>query len=315
MLVKEFPYLKALGISGQHFKDVDYLALREGLAKVLSFSAVGQKFEKMKTVRDLLIAMPMLHTLDLSESTANDEVAKAIAEVGKKIQNLNISETQITFAGIQEIVNTRDLTKFKMNNLKAIGDKELQYIIEKQPGLKVFHFAGAYLTEATTMTLILKLPKLIDLTLIPAKESTWALTEGVEKALSLKKQKPQYLHIEARKLPEKLRLELEKDLPKLNLEYATAPAALETKAISTRTFTFSRIYLFLVWGMFIQFMALLRKCLIAQSWQSLYILSDIKNYGRLLMLKRFLIIACLIFSSLTLGYMGKKLPLSLKMGH
>jgi hypothetical protein len=223
--VNEFPYLKALGVSGQNFKDADYLTLKEGLTDILSFSAIGQKFEKMKTVRDLLIAMPELHTLDVSESTANDEVAKAIAEVGKKIQNLNISETQITFSGIQEIVKSRDLIKFKMNNLKGIGDNELGFIIERQPGLKVFHFAGAYFRDATIMTMILKLPKLIDITLIPAKESTWTLTEGVEKALSLKKTKPQYLYIEARKLPEKLRLELEKDLPKLRIEYASAPAA------------------------------------------------------------------------------------------
>jgi hypothetical protein len=219
LLVKEFPYLRALGISGQHFKDADYIALKDGMANILSFSAVGQKFERMSTIREILMAMPKLHTLDLSESPVTDEAAKAIAEVPKGLQNLNISETQITFEGVKDIVKSRDLIKLKMNNLRGIRDEELGLIIERQPGLKVFHFSGAYFTDATIMTLILNLRKLIDVTLIPAKQSTWVLTEGVEKALALKKAKLQYLHIQANRLPAKLLQDLEKEVPKLRIEY------------------------------------------------------------------------------------------------
>lgn len=219
LLVKEFPYLKALGISGHHFKDADYLALKDGLMNILSFSAVGQKFESMKTVRELLGAMPKIHTLDLSESPVTDEVAKAIAEVPKGLQNLNISETKITFEGIKDIVKTRDLIKFKMNKLEGIGDKELEFIIAQQPGLKTFHFAGAYFTEGTVMTMILKLPKLIDVMLVPAKQATWKMTPGVEKAFAHKKVKLQYLHIQAWRLPATNLQEFEKDLPKLRIEY------------------------------------------------------------------------------------------------
>jgi hypothetical protein len=220
IFVKEFPYLKALGISGQLFKDADYMSLKVGLQNILSFSAVGQKFEKMNTIRELLMAMPKLHTLDVSESTADDAAAKAIAEVAKDLRNLNISETKITFQGIKEIVNNRDLLKFKMNNLKGIGDTELEYIAQKQQHMRTFHFAGASFKDTFMIVLFNIVKPLNDVTFLPAKESPLEFSLTLAKAFAHKSIKPQYLHIQARRLPETTRVELEKDLPKLRIEYA-----------------------------------------------------------------------------------------------
>jgi len=217
-LIKEFPYLKALGISGQHFKDADYLALREGLANILSFSAVGQKFEKMQTVKDLLMAMPKLHTLNLSESNINDEAAYSIADIPRGLQNLNISETQVSANGIKKIVKERDLVKLWINNLKGIGDEELMFIIQQQPGLKLFHFAGAYFTDETIIHMLLQLPALIDMTIIPAKESTFKISEGDVTTINLKQTRLQTLHTRSSVLLEKLLRKLQEKNPRLRIE-------------------------------------------------------------------------------------------------
>jgi|GEM_PF-3297819 len=220
LLVKEFPYLKSLGISGQQFKDKDYLALKEGIENIVSFSAVGQKFENMKTVKELLIKMPRLHTLDLSESNVNDDVAQAICQTPKGLQNLNISETKISFRGIKDIVNNKDLVKFKINNIEGIGDTELKEIIKKQLRLKVFHFSGAYFTNSTLVTLFHSLRKLTDVTLIPAKLSEWKMDETITEMIIIKKSKLQYLHIQPYRLKEDLSLKLKNALPKLRIEFA-----------------------------------------------------------------------------------------------
>jgi hypothetical protein len=62
------------------------------------------------------------------------------------------------------------------------------------------------------------LRKLTDVTLIPAKESTWKLEEGITQTIIIKKAKLQYLRIQPERLPEVLSFRLKKALPKLRIE-------------------------------------------------------------------------------------------------
>lgn len=215
-LVKNFPYLRALGISGQNLKDQDFEAIKQEATTLYSFSLVGQTFKDMKTFAHLLENMPKLHTLDLSETNATDQVAKGIP---LSIKSLDISETPITPAGVKDIVKRLDLTTLKMNKLNHIGADELNLITQNQPGLKKFHCAGANLDDATVMKLVLKLKKLTDVTLIPADDSSWMMTESIAEALAHKEVKLHYLRIPARRLTEILRAKLQRDIPHLRLEY------------------------------------------------------------------------------------------------
>ncbi|MBX9805706.1 MAG: hypothetical protein K2Y18_08145 [Alphaproteobacteria bacterium] len=222
ILVENFPYLKALGISGQDLKKEDFTLLAAGVGKLHSFSMIGQSFKKdMDIIKNLLSAMPKLHTLDLSETDVSDDVAKSLGNLVNKLKVLDISETRITRSGLRAIVENLDLTTLKINNLKGIGKTELLMIADTQPGLRKFYFSGAYFDDPTIMHLILKLPKLMDLTLIPNGESGWIMSEAVAEACCLKKTKLQYLHVQAKRLPEVLRLKLETDLPNLRVEYET----------------------------------------------------------------------------------------------
>lgn len=218
-LAKNFPYLRALGISGQHLKDNDFNALRDGLEKLHSFSAVGQTFKDMKTAKNLLSAMHKLHTLDLSETNVTDDVAKSLGTSVPGLKTLDISETAITRSGLRAIVETLDLTTLKINHLKSIGKPELLLVADKQRGLRKFYFSGAYFDDPTIMNLILKLPRIMDLTLIPNSESTWVMSDSVAEALHLKETKVQYLHIPAKRLPELLRINLERNIPNIRIEY------------------------------------------------------------------------------------------------
>jgi len=107
----------------------------------------------------------------------------------------------------------------KSIRLKNIGKDELSLIIENQPGLRKFHCAGAYLTDAIVMKLILNLTKLIDVTLIPMADSEWMMSESIAEALAHKKVKLQYLRIPPKRLTEDLRLKLQKEIAHLRIEY------------------------------------------------------------------------------------------------
>ncbi|MCE3231601.1 MAG: hypothetical protein K0R52_1529 [Alphaproteobacteria bacterium] len=215
-LATKFPYLRAIGISGQNLKDDDFDALKEAAPNLHSLAMIGQVFKNMGTIKNLLENMPNLHTLDLSETNVTDEVAKNIPVT---VKSLDISETAITDKGVKEIVTRLDLTTLKMNNLKRIGKPEIIFIADKQPGLKKFYFSGAYFDDPAVMNLILKLPELVDITLIPNPEAGWSLSDSVAEALHLKKVKLQYLRIPARRLPEVLRLKLQKEISNLRIEY------------------------------------------------------------------------------------------------
>jgi hypothetical protein len=220
LLVAKFPELRSLGISGQHLKDSDFIALKEGFGNLYSFSAVGQTFKDMKTIKSLLEVTPKLQALDLSETNVTDDVARDISETAQGLRTLDISETKITGAGVKDIVQKLDLHKLKIDRLRGIGDEELTFIIDKQKGLKTFHFAGASFSNVVLMKMILDLPHLVDVTFIPG-DSSWMLTEGVAHALILKRDpKLQYLHIQANRLPETLRALFEREQPTLRIEYA-----------------------------------------------------------------------------------------------
>jgi hypothetical protein len=218
-LATKFPYLRAVGISGQNLKDHDFDALKEGAPNLHSFAMVGQIFKDMGTVKNLLQAMPKLHTLDLSETNVTDEVAKSLGATVGALKVLDISETPITSAGIREIVTRLDLTTLKMNHLKNIGKDDLDLVIKNQPGLRKFYCAGASLTDAMVIKLILNLSNLTDVTFIPTAESQWMMSESIAEALAHKKVKLQYLRIPARRLPEVLRLKLQKEISNLRIEY------------------------------------------------------------------------------------------------
>ncbi len=215
-LVNNFPYLRALGISSQKLENNDFKALKEGAPNLYSLSMVGQTFKDMNTVVSLLAGMPRLRTLDLSETNVTDQVAKNIPET---VTSLNISETSMTYEGVKEIVQSLDLMTLKMNNLKNIGKNELSLIIKNQPGLRKFHCAGAYLTDAMVMKLILNLTKLTDVTLIPMEDSEWMMSESIAEALAHKEVKLQYLRISPKRLTEELRLKLQKEIAHLRIEY------------------------------------------------------------------------------------------------
>lgn len=222
IIVTKFPELRTLGLSGQHLNDSDFIALKEGVGNLHSFSAVGQSFKDMQTLKSLLSAMTSLKMLDLSESNVNDEVARYIADEAPGLKILDISETKISGAGLKEIAQRLDLQQLKINRLRGIGPEDLDFIIEKQRGLTVFHFAGTSFTNVLLMKMIMELPHLIDVTLIPG-DSSWMLTEGVAHALILRKTpRYQYLHIQANRLPESLRALFEKELPTLRIEYAAS---------------------------------------------------------------------------------------------
>jgi len=220
-IMKKFSNLKGFGISGQSLKDNDFAILSENILNLQSFSAVGQVFKDMQTVKNLLRAMPCIQILDLAETNITDDVAQAIAETVTSLKNLDISDTKITKDGLKAIVGSLDLTTLKINGLRGIGTDELKLIADNQPGLRKFHFAGLDFNEASLINLILKAPKLVDVTFIPAAGSKWILSEGVAEALALKSDgsKLQYLHIQANRLPDVLRAKLEKEIPNLRIEY------------------------------------------------------------------------------------------------
>ncbi len=215
-LVKSFPYLRAIGISGHNLKDKDFEALKEEAQNLHAFSAIGQTFKDMNTIISLLGGLPKLHTLDLSETNVTDQVAKSIPVT---VKSLDISDTRITYEGVKDIAKHPDLTTLKMNHLKNIGENELNLIIENQPGLCKFYCAGVSLSDTTVMRIILKLIKLTDITLIPPSDSKWMMSESIAEALAQKMVKLQYLRIPAKRLPENLRLKLERDIPNLRIEY------------------------------------------------------------------------------------------------
>lgn len=217
-LIHNFPYLRALGISGPKLTDKDFSPLinMEGTLNLHSFSVVGQTFKDMNTVARLLGRMPKLHTLDVSETNVTGQVVKYIPVT---VKSLNISETPITYDGVKDIVKRLDLTTLKMNKLKGIGKEELDFIIEHQPGLAKFHYAGAYFSDGTCIKLIVRLTKLTDVTFIPPADSGWMMSEAIAEALALKPVKLQYLRIPAKCLPETLRVKLQRDIPNLRIEY------------------------------------------------------------------------------------------------
>ncbi|MBM3468401.1 MAG: hypothetical protein FJX71_03100 [Alphaproteobacteria bacterium] len=219
VLVTQFPKLRNLGISGQNLKDNDFLILREGGSNLRAFSMIGQTFKDINTIPVLLESMPNLHSLDLSESNVTNNVGKAIAENLRKLKVLNISETQITFEGIKSIVDHQDLTALRIDNLKGIGNEELTYIANSQPGLKKFHFSGANLSDTSIINILLKLPKLTDVTFKPADGSKWSLSDAVVEAIIQKKTPLQYLHIQHERFQDALRMKLEKEISKLIIEY------------------------------------------------------------------------------------------------
>lgn len=216
---KNFSQLKALGISGPNLKDSDFVALGTGNPNLHSLSIVGHTFKNMATVVNLLKTMPKLHTLDVSETNVTDDVAKGIVENSKYLKNLNISETTITKDGIKEIIKNLDLTTFKINNLKGLGNTELELIATSQPALRKFHFSGISFSDAGLIDVILGLKKLNDITLIPISGSKWILSEAVARVLVSKKHKIQYLHIQADRLPEDLRMKIENGIPNIRIEY------------------------------------------------------------------------------------------------
>lgn len=218
-LANNFPKLETLGVSGPHLKDSDFVILSTGKPTLRSLSIMGHTFKDMATVTNLLRAMPKLHTLDISETNATDTVARAIAENSKKLKSLNISETKITKEGIREIIQNLDLTTFKINNLPGIGDAELELIAQSQPGLRKLHFSGISFSDSGLIDIILNLKRLNDVTLIPMSGSKWILSEAVARTLVLKKNKIQYLHIQADRLPEVLRMKIENGIPNVRIEY------------------------------------------------------------------------------------------------
>jgi Leucine-rich repeat (LRR) protein len=221
-IANNFPKLETLGVSGPNLKDSDFTALGAALGagkpNLRSLSIVGHNFKDMATVANLLKAMPKLHTLDISETNVTDAVAKSIAET-KGLKSLNISETKITKEGIKEIVQNLDLTTFKINNLPGISDNELELIAKSQPGLRKFHFSGTSFSDSGLIDVIWDLKKLNDVTLIPISGSKWILSEAIARALVRKKTKIQYLHIQADRLPEALRMKIENGIPNIRIEY------------------------------------------------------------------------------------------------
>lgn len=219
-LINGLQSLNALGLSGPNLKDADFATLGQETPTLHSLSVMGQTFQDMKTLKTLLTEMPKLHTLDLSETNVTDEIASFIAQEVQSIRNLNISETKITKKGIKEINDHLDLTTFSLDHLKSIGDDELRLIASKQPNLRKFHFAGASFTDGGLMHVILMMPKLTNVTLIPAINSKWVLSEAIVEALTLKSEsKLQYLYIRADNLPEAMRIKLDKAIPNLRIEY------------------------------------------------------------------------------------------------
>lgn len=219
---KSFSKLQALGISGPNLKDSDFVALGTGNPNLHSLSIVGHTFKNMATVVNLLKAMSKLHTLDVSETNVTDDVAKAIVEnpnLVKKLKHLNISETAITKDGVKEIVKNLDLKSFKVNNLKGIGDAELELIAANQSALRKFHFSGISFSDSGLIDVISGLEQLNDVTLIPVSGSKWVLSEAIARALVRKKNKIQYLHIQADRLPEVLRMKIENGIPNIRIEY------------------------------------------------------------------------------------------------
>ncbi|MGV8947985.1 MAG: hypothetical protein ACOH2E_01250 [Candidatus Paracaedibacter sp.] len=217
-LTNNFPKLETLGISGSNLKDSDFISVGTGKPNLRSISMVGHNFKDMATITTLLKIMTKLHTLDISETNVTDAVAKSIAET-KGLKNLNISDTKITKEGVKEIVQNLDLTTFKINNLTSISDNELEIIAKSQPGLKKFHFSGTSFSDSGLIDVIWDLKKLNDVTLIPISGSKWILSEAVSRALVRKKTKIQYLHIQADRLPETLRMKLENGIPNIRIEY------------------------------------------------------------------------------------------------
>jgi len=218
-LANNFPKLETLGVSGPNLKDSDFVILGTGKPTLRALSTMGYTFHDMTTVANLLRAMPKLHTLDISETNATDAVARAIAESSKLIKSLNISDTKITKEGVKEIVQNLDLTTFKINNLSGIGNDELELIAKSQPGLKKFHFSGISFSDSGLVDIIVGLKRLNDVTLIPMSGSKWILSEAVARMLVLKKSKIQYLHIQADRLPEVLRMKIESEIPNIRIEY------------------------------------------------------------------------------------------------
>jgi hypothetical protein len=217
-LANNFPRLETLGISGSNLKDSDFVALGRGKPNLRSLSMVGHNFKDMTTVRNLLKIMPKLHTLDISETNLTDAVAKSISET-KGLKSLNISETKITKEGVKEIVQNLDLTTFKINNLQGITNEVIEMITKSQPGLRKFHFSGTSFSDSSLIDVIWDLKKLKDVTLIPVSGSKWILSEAIARALVRKKTKIQYLHIQADRLPEALRMKLENGIPNIRIEY------------------------------------------------------------------------------------------------
>ena len=217
-LANNFPKLEMLGISGPNLKDSDFVTVGTGKPNLRSLSMVGHNFKDMATITTLLKMMPKLHTLDVSETNVTDAVAKSISEA-KGLKSLNISETKITKEGVKEIVQNLDLTTFKINNLLSISDNELEIIAKSQPGLKKFHFSGTSFSDSGLIDVIGDLKKLNDVTLIPISGSKWVLSEAIARALVRKKTKIQYLHIQADRLPETLRIKLESSIPNIRIEY------------------------------------------------------------------------------------------------
>lgn len=217
-IANNFPKLEALGLSGPNLKDSDFIILGGGKPNLRSLSMVGQNFKDMATVTNLLKAMPKLHTIDVSETNVTDAVAKAISE-SNALKSLNISETKITKEGIKEIVQNRDLTTFKINNLSGVSDNELELIAKSQPGLRKFHFSGTSFSDSGLIDVICDLKKLNDVTIIPILGSKWVLSEAIARALVRKKTKIQYLHIQADRLPEALRMKIENGIPNIRIEY------------------------------------------------------------------------------------------------
>lgn len=217
-LTKNFSKLETLGVSGPNLKDSDFVAIGAGKPDLRSLSMIGHTFKDMTTVINLLRAMPKLHTLDVSETNVTDAVAKAIAESSKGLKSLNISETKITKEGVKDIVQTLDLTTFKINNLPGITNEVLELIAKSQPGLRKFHFSGTSFSDWGLIDVIWGLKRVNDLTLIPISGSKWVLSEAVARALVLKK-KLQYLHIQADRLPEDLRMKIENGIPNIRIEY------------------------------------------------------------------------------------------------
>lgn len=217
-LAQNFPNLETLGVSGPNLKDSDFIILGGGKPNLRSLSMVGHVFKDMATVTNLLKVMPKLHTLDVSETNVTDAVARSISS-DKSLKSLNISETKITKEGIKEIIQNLDLTILKINNLQGITNEVLELIAKSQPGLRKFHFAGTSFSDAGLMDVILELKKLNDVTLIPVPGSKWILSEAVARALVLKETKIQYLHIQADRLPEALRMKIENGIPNIRIEY------------------------------------------------------------------------------------------------